>query len=314
MKLGVALGGGAARGLAHIGVLRELEAAGYRPDVVCGTSMGAFVAAAYASGRLDALEAFARKLDRSRVLSFFDFVFKGGLIQARRLFDFLAEDLPDIPCEALPIAFGAVATDLETGHEVWLRTGSLHSAVRASIALPGLIAPVYKDGRWLTDGGVSNPVPVSLCRALGATVVVAVEIEANARAEFPAPRAEADPPTHDEAEIPSMMEVVSQVVYLLQVRVSRFRIASDPPELHVRPQMAHVGLLDFHRADEAIQEGARAVRVAIAGSRLLDPNRRPSLDEVFGPQAAPPPPEPPADVPAAAPAEEGAPPAIVSAS
>lgn len=307
MKLGVALGGGAARGLAHIGVLRALEAAGYRPDVVCGTSMGAFVGAAYASGRLDALEAFARTLDRSRVLSFFDFVFKGGLIQARRLFEFLANDLPDVPCESLPLAFGAVATDLETGHEVWLRTGSLHSAVRASIALPGLIAPVYYEGRWLTDGGVSNPVPVSLCRALGATVVVAVEIEANTRPTFPQPRLEEDPPTHNEHDVPSLMEVVSQVVHLFQVRISRYRTASDPPELHVRPQMAHIGLLDFHRADEAIGEGARALHIALANSRLLDPTHRPAVEAVLGTQAAPPPAAPPAEVPI----EDGAPPPTV---
>lgn len=282
MRLGVALGSGAARGFTHIGVLRELEAAGYRPEVVCGSSMGAFVAGAYASGHLDRFEAFARGLDRNRVLAFFDFSFRGGLIQARRLFQFLSEDMPDRDIGALPVRFGAVATELERGHEVWLRAGSLHEAIRASIALPGLVAPVRVDGRWLTDGGVVNPIPVALCRALGADVVVAVDIEAAEHPKFPEPAELGEPAdgAEDPSRTPSMIEVVSQVVHVMQVRVARHRLAGEPPELHVRPQLGHVGLLDFHRAGEAIDEGRRALRAALDARRLI--SRTPGGDAVPG--------------------------------
>jgi len=358
MKIGIALGSGAARGFAHIGVLRELDALGVRPTVVCGSSMGALVAAAYAAGRLDAFERFALKLDQSSVLGLFDVSFRGGLIQARRLFEFLADDLPDRPIPELPMAFGVVATELGTGREVWLTEGSLHEALRASIALPGLIAPVRRGDRWLTDGGIVNPVPVSLCRALGAEAVVAVELEASRPIRFvddqrapgpplgageprsddaptvegglgvssvelpdpvspstpstPSPSlAPSEPPGDDAAEAsgggdlaqslgrlaervrkglwgstktegdapepprredpqpPSVYEVISQVVYLMQVRITRHRLAGEPPDLHVRPQLAGIGLLDFHRGDEAITEGRRAVRAALAAHRLM---------------------------------------------
>lgn len=175
-RVGLALGSGAARGWAHIGVIRALDEAGIRPEVVCGTSMGAMVGAAYASGSLDAFEVWGRELNWRQLVGLFDFSLRGGLIGARRLFEFVEEKLPDRTIESLPMPFAAVGTDLANGQEVWMREGDLLEALRASVALPGLITPVRWQGRWMVDGGLVNPVPVSLCRALGADSVIAVDL------------------------------------------------------------------------------------------------------------------------------------------
>ncbi len=175
-KVGLALGGGSARGWAHVGVLRGLEKRGIRPDVVCGTSAGALVGAAFALGRLDEIERWLALLQWRDVVGYLDFSFKGGVIKGRRLFDFFAEHVGDRNIEDLPMPFGAVATDLSNGDEIWLRRGSLFAAVRASVSIPGFLQPVKLDGRWLVDGGIVDPVPVELCRALGADIVIGVDI------------------------------------------------------------------------------------------------------------------------------------------
>lgn len=177
-RVGLALGSGAARGWAHIGVIRALEAAGIRPEIICGSSVGAVVGAAYASGRLDEFEEWVRALDRTRVVRNLDLSFRGGLFKAAQFFSFMAPSIPDREITTLDRPFAAVATDLESGREVWLRDGSIHAALRASVALPGLITPTRRDGRWLVDGGLVNPIPVSLCRALGAETVIAVDLNA----------------------------------------------------------------------------------------------------------------------------------------
>ncbi|MCB2039235.1 MAG: patatin-like phospholipase family protein, partial [Ottowia sp.] len=165
-----------ARGWAHIGVLRALTEAGIRPDVVCGASVGAIVGAAYATGELDRFEAWVRGMNRRAVMSFMDFNLGGGMLKGERLVNFMRERFDDRPIEALATPFAAVATALQTGDEVWLRSGSVTDAVRASFALPGLFTPVWHGGRLLVDGGLVNPVPVSLARALGAEVVIAVDL------------------------------------------------------------------------------------------------------------------------------------------
>lgn len=175
-RIGLALGSGAARGFAHIGVLRTLEEAGIRPDIVAGASIGAAVGAAYCAGRLDAFEHFARGLDRRQVWSYFDLSFRGGLIKGRKVFDFVHADIPDLAIEDLEIPFAAVAVDIALGREVWLQRGRLLDCLRASAAIPGIVTPVQMDGRWLIDGGVLNPVPVNVCRAMGATLVIAVDL------------------------------------------------------------------------------------------------------------------------------------------
>ena len=176
-KIGLALGGGSARGWAHIGVLRALNEAGIHPDIVAGTSIGAVVGGCYVAGELPALEKFARELTRRKVLGFLDFNFSGsGLITGQRLCNVLDARMKDVVIEDLPKRFVAVATEIGTGHEIWLSRGRLVDAMRASYALPGIFRPVAINGRWLFDGALVNPVPVSVCRALGARYVIAVNV------------------------------------------------------------------------------------------------------------------------------------------
>ena len=176
-KIGLALGGGAARGWAHIGVLRALEKAGIRPDIIAGTSIGAVVGSCFAANQLDHLELFARDLTRRRVFGYLDFNLSGtGLINGQRLVDRLDRHLGDRMIEDLPTRFAAVATEIGSGHEVWLSRGKLVEAVRASYALPGIFKPVKIAGRWLFDGALVNPIPVTVCRALGARYVIAVNL------------------------------------------------------------------------------------------------------------------------------------------
>jgi NTE family protein len=304
-RIGLALGSGAARGWAHVGVIRGLLAEGIVPEVVVGSSSGALVGAMYAAGRLDAFEAWGRALDWRQVVGYFDLTFRGGVIKARRLLDELAAGLPVARIEELAMPFACVATDLASGREAWLRRGPLLDALRASFAVPGLVAPVRIEERWLIDGGVANPVPVSLCRAMGADTVIAVDLntallgrrlrgaaEASPAAPAEPPAGEAEPagqatvatgrlrtaldalvadlrrrmnpsaPAVGDAR-PSIYEVLAQSLNIMQVRITRSRMAGDPPELLVTPRLADFGLLDFDRAREAIAEGERAVARAL---------------------------------------------------
>jgi NTE family protein len=291
-RVGLALGGGAARGWAHVGVIRALEQAGIRPDLVCGTSIGALVGAAYSAGELDRFEAWLLNLNLAEVLTFLDMGLIGGMIKGERLMTFFQRNFIDRPIDQLSMPFAAVATALETGAEVWLREGSTIDAVRASIALPALFTPVINEGRILVDGGLVNPVPVSLARAMGADIVIAVDLSADIlgrhlRAAPEPPDVEMSPwrrklqenlnaimPENPEAELrlPSMLDVVASSINIMQVRISRSRMAGEPPDVIVSPRLAHLGLLDFHRAGEAVEEGRRAMREELASlEALLDP-------------------------------------------
>src|SRR5512139_748127 len=285
-RVGLVLGSGSARGWAHIGVIRGLEQAGIRPDIVCGTSIGALVGAAYAAGELDRLESWALGMRFRDVVGYLDISLSSGLIKGERLMDFFRRHVEDRPIEKLAMPFGAVATVLETGAEVWLREGSTMDAVRASIALPGLISPVLSsEGMLLVDGGLVNPVPVSLARAMGADVLIAVDLGADMRVHARGVNHEAEAATpevtnwmrklkenlgtlipalsKDEPAMPSMIEVLASSINVMQVRITRSRMAGEPPDLIVTPHLSHLELLDFDQAKAAIEEGRRAVeRVA----------------------------------------------------
>jgi NTE family protein len=284
-RLGLALGSGSARGWAHIGVIRALEAAGVRPDIVAGTSIGALVGVAYAAGELDRLERWVLELGVADVIGFMDLSFGGGAFKGDRLVEFFRRNALDRPIETLALAFGAVATSLNTGAEVWLRSGSMLEAVRASIALPGVFTPVSRDGAFLVDGGLVNPVPVSLARAMGADSVIAVDLGSDilgrrfrvpARAATPASgvqnwiqnlRSSFGAPDEggpgEQKPLPSLPDVIAASMDIVQVRIARSRLAGEPPELLVAPRLARLRLFDFHCAREAIEEGRRAVeRVA----------------------------------------------------
>ena len=280
-RVGLALGSGSARGWAHIGVIRALEQAGIRPDIVCGTSIGALVGAAYAAGELDRLEQWVLELGFKDVLSYLDVGLSGGLIRGERLMDHFRQHFMDRPIEQLSIPFAAVATALHTGAEIWLRHGSTLDAVRASIAVPGFFAPALHDGMVLVDGGLVNPVPVSLARAMGADVVIAVDLGSDILGRRLSADAASEPPdsvvgdwiqklkdnlnslvparASEETTMPSMLDVLTSSLNIMQVRITRSRMAGEPPDLLVTPRLAHLRLLDFHKAKEAIEEGHRAV-------------------------------------------------------
>lgn len=284
--IGIALGGGAARGWSHIGILRALETIGVAPDIVCGTSIGALVGAAYASSRLDALEEWIVGLDFWDMLRLLDVKF-GGLVEGERVMKAFIERVQDVPIESLPKRFGAVATDLDSGREVWFQSGSLALAVRASISLPGLFNPVRRGDRWLVDGGLVDPVPVSLCRAMGARWVIAVNLSGDLlgrqylrRSRIPKTgdllgqlgnRLQAalgnqekkpwSPRRESEDETPSLFDVMAGAMNIMQDRIIRSRLAGDPPDVVLAPRVGHLALMDFHRAEEAIAAGRNCVEI-----------------------------------------------------
>jgi NTE family protein len=288
-KIGLALGGGAARGWAHIGVLRALLEAGIRPDFVAGTSIGAVVGGCQAADQLDTLEEFARSLTRRKVLGYLDFNMSGsGLITGQRLCDRLETHLGDLAIEDLATRFTAVATEIGTGHEVWLSRGRLVDAIRASYALPGIFRPINLNGRWLFDGALVNPVPVSVCRALGARYVIAVNLNTDMCGRgtvvphVVAEREEARELVPVKAkngraalkllqrqlfgrgdDVPGISTVVVDAFNIVQDRIARSRLAGDPPDAMISPKLAGIGPFEFHRADELIERGAAATHRAV---------------------------------------------------
>lgn len=282
-RIGLALGSGSARGWSHIGVLRVLARAGIVPDIVCGTSIGALVGAVHAAGRLDWLHDWVRALDWQGVISLIDLNIGGGLIEGEKLVGFFQRHFEDRGIGQLPVAFGCVATELATGREVWLREGPVIDAVRASIALPGLLTPAERDGRLLVDGGLVNPVPVSLCRAMGADLVIAVDLNwdlVGRRNRTAAENAEPNGqgglidsilahfrPRHAapeaQAELPSMLDVLSTSINILQVRITRSRLAGEPADAMIRPRLSDIAAMDWHRGATAIDEGERAATDAL---------------------------------------------------
>lgn len=292
-RIGLALGSGAGRGWAHIGVLRALDRAGVEVDVICGTSVGALVGGVYLAGRLDELEEWARKLNMLRLLRYMDVRVKGGgLIAGDRLMTRLERDLGGIAVEDLGKPFAAIATELPTGHEIWLRRGPLANAVRASFALPGVFTPYPFEGRWLVDGALVNPVPVSVCRAFASRLVIAVNLNADIIGKERQPRAKSQHPAEGEAkdgaggrvrriaegrveslmrrvlgadpeEGPSLFNVMASSLGVIQDRLSRSRLAGDPPDVTIAPRLGHIGMLEFDRAEEAIAEGEAATERAL---------------------------------------------------
>ena len=261
-RLGLALGSGSARGWAHIGVIRALEERGLRPDILVGASVGALVAASHAGSRLDALEQWVRALTQREVWRLVDPHLRGGgVMTGNRLMDAIATSVGDPLIEQLEKGFAAVATDLHTGEEVWIREGPAMTAVRASSGLPGLFTPTWYLERWLVDGGVVNPLPVSVCRALGADLVIAVDLSR--------------PVGHGDPEVlrrspPSLFESMSNAVNIMQDSITRSRLVIDPADLVLRPDLRHFQLMDFHRAAEAIEIGYRHV---VDNEALLEPIR-----------------------------------------
>jgi len=278
--IGLALGSGVARGWAHIGVLKALEEAGIKPDIVCGTSIGALVGGLYLTNNLDKLEDWALDLGRSSMFRFLDLrLTGGGLISGRKLYKVIEEATGDTQIEDLDVPFAAITTELGTGHEIWVRHGHLAGAIQASYALPGLFSPQKIDNRWLIDGALTNPVPVSVCRALGARLVIAVNLNADTFGMTHVGESESDfseeisslglftSPVNivkhrffdKSASEPSIFGVMMSALNIVQDRLSRSRLAGDPPDVTIAPRLAQYGLLEFDKAEQMIEEGRNAV-------------------------------------------------------
>jgi NTE family protein len=290
-RIGLALGSGSARGWSHIGVIRVLERAGISPDIVCGTSIGALVGAAYAAGELDRLEPWVKGLTWQAVLGLLDFKIGGGLIEGGKLVEFFRSHFKDEGIAQLKKPFACVATDLYTGREIWLREGSVIDAVRASIALPGLFTPAQRDGKLLVDGSLVNPIPVSLCRAMGADIVIAVDLNWDLmghHSRVAVQTKETVPPASRGAlldailakfrltarlngngngngakDMPSMLDVMATSLNIMQVRITQSRLAGEPADVMIRPRVFDIAPMDYHLATVAIAEGERAAEHAL---------------------------------------------------
>jgi NTE family protein len=270
IRIGLALGSGVARGWAHLGVLKAIDRLGLVPDIIAGTSIGALIGGFYAAGGVDGLEQWARKLTTLRMLRYLKLPLNGGMVSGTKLFNEAQAFLGDLAIEDLPVPFVAVATDLWTGHEIWLRDGKLVEAMRASLSLPGVFKPRRIRGHWLVDGALVNPVPVSVCRALGAEMVIAVnlnhDIIGKAHESDEPPEEDGDTLANLTASLrhfrhgePSTFNVMVTSLNIIQDRIARSRLAGEPPDVSINPRIGHIGLLEFDRAEELISAGEEAV-------------------------------------------------------
>ncbi|MDB5985417.1 MAG: patatin [Nevskia sp.] len=289
--VGLALGSGSSRGWSHIGVILGLEEIGVRPQVVAGTSIGALVGAVYVSGQLQEFGEWVRKLSVRDVVGLMDFTLSGGVVKGEKLFGFFHENHRNPNIEDLEQRFVSVATEMKTGREIWITRGPVFAAARASCALPGVFTPVKHEDRWMLDGALVNPVPVSACRASGAEVVIAVNLNAQlvgshlstaSRAEVQREGAGQQATSvkdrgfwqkvmayfeSGDGKDPGFFDVVAASVNIMQDRITRSRMAGDPPELTLLPRLEDFALMDFHRAGEAIDEGRRLVELHAAEIR-----------------------------------------------
>ena len=279
----LALGGGAARGWAHIGVLRALDEAGIQVNMIAGTSIGALVGGCYLAGKLDALEEFARSLTKRRLFGLLDLHLGGsGLFGGMKLTARMQEHLAGMTFDDIEKPFVCVAAEIRTGHEIWLSSGSLITAMRASYALPGVFEPVRCNKRVLVDGALVNPVPVSVCRAYEQPLVVAVNlhydlfgraavlkhaaIDVEPERQLPV---EMDSAARDREARLGITGVMVEAFNIIQDRISRARLAGDPPDLSLQPKLGHIGLTEFHRADELIKIGYEATMAQLVELQRL---------------------------------------------
>lgn len=285
LNIGLALGSGSSRGWSHIGIINALSELGITANIICGTSVGALVGASYVTGKIDKLEEWACSLTKLEAARYLDInTSLTGFVNTDKMHyllnEYVASD--EVVIEDLTKLFAAVATDLETGKEIWLTKGSLIQAVWTSITLPGLFPAIRNNNRWLVDGGLVNPVPVSVCRALGADIVIAVNLNGDiVGRHFEKPkkvikqnngiggkitelvRGYTDSlfsPHKDAEQPPGLLDAMAGSINIVQDRITRCRMAEDPPDILLAPKLSHIGLLDFHRANEAIREGKACVQ------------------------------------------------------
>ncbi len=277
LKIGLALGSGGARGWCHIGVLNALEEIGVVPDMVAGTSMGALVGAAWAGGKLEELETWVRGLTRTQFVRLLDVGFRsGGLVQARKIEALLRGIGLPPRIEELERPFTAIATDMETGREIWFSKGATYHAVRASAGIPGVMSPIHYQGHWLLDGGLTNPVPVSALRVMGAEILIAVNPSGKAHGKIWSPPEQkpgagswlsavlpfgipAPDTSAPELVAPNYFDVLTAALDVMEDTIRRARLAGEPPHITLNSAFEEFGVLELYRGAEAIEEGRRMV-------------------------------------------------------
>jgi NTE family protein len=307
--VGLALGSGSSRGWAHIGAIEALEEEGIPIDNVAGSSVGSYVGALYASGSLKSLKEFVLSMDGKKVFSYFDVVLpRSGILNGtkrlKELFSFHtdAEDFSELN---IPVMM--VATDLTTGKKVVLKSGNILTALRATMSIPGLFAPVMVKGRWLVDGGLVDPVPVGVARALEADVVIAVDLNSGVvshqkpkRKIKPAVPKTVDSTAYDsellnkmvayyehaetsftsrinellhrESSTPDIIETVMTSINIMQERITRINLAVEPPDVLIQPRLGQLKMMDFDQVEQTIEEGYISVKEKIADiKKLLEP-------------------------------------------
>jgi len=270
-KIGLALGGGAARGGAHIGVINALKAANIPIDYVAGTSIGALVGGFLAIDKMDALEQLVLGLDWKTIIKFFDVVFpKVGLVEGKKVEEILRESLGEFDIKELPIPFAAVATDIVSGEEVILNAGDIVEAIRASIAIPGIFTPIKWQDRILVDGGLVNPVPVNVVKKMGAEIVIGVDV--NAKVVIPTMQKMKKLTSKDKETkeaFPNIIEIIMSAVYIMEQQITKYKLASDKADVLIEPEVGHIGFLEFHRTPETIAEGYKTATEKIKEIKAL---------------------------------------------
>lgn len=291
MKVGLALGSGAARGWAHIGIIEALEEIGVQVSAVAGCSIGSYVGASYCAGNLSELKAWVLGMSEWQVATLMGVSMqKGGLVSGEKVFKKLADDFTTENIEQLTIPFSTVATDMRRGQEIIFTQGSTVDAIRSSCSIPGIFPPHRYQDRWLLDGAVVNPVPVSLCRQLGVDIVIAVNLNSDFSpsdtethnqqqkkneakfnqfmgesiesisqwwdSKFPS---DEEKSKQEKQTPPSFFNCMTNAIDIMQDRVTRSRLAGDPPDILLSPKLGHIGIMEFHRAEEAIEIGRACV-------------------------------------------------------
>jgi NTE family protein len=304
--LGLALGGGAARGLAHIGVLKVLEEAGITIDIIAGTSMGAFIGAMYAAGvPVTQMEKAAREIDWFRMARLLDPVLPtSGLTDGKKLVTFIAELLPARDFKDLKQSLAVTATDINTGESIIIKQGDLLEALRASLAFPGIFSPVRFGKRFLVDGGLCKPIPTDVARSLGAEKIIGIStipavvkqtpetflpprhgraktvsrwrgffsargIEQAMRSALGQETEETEVETSEYLKTPNIFRVCAQSVAIMENVINELRLRQNPHDLIIRPHLDGITLLEFYRAEEIIAAGEKATRAALPDIEYL---------------------------------------------
>ncbi|MCK5460581.1 patatin-like phospholipase family protein [Candidatus Gracilibacteria bacterium] len=281
-KIGLALGSGAARGCAHIGVLKALSNMGIEPDIICGSSMGTIVAASYAAGNLEKLEKKFCSFTKMQIAKFLQFdISLINFVKKKQLNTFFTKYVcdKDKKIEDLPKSFGAVSTLFKTGDEVFFSDGLVFDAIFASIAMPGLFAPFNYKGKWLIDGGLVNPIPISLCKKLGADIVIAVNLNSDIAGKHLNKKKNSMTNNYIAKKIsskieqysnnffssqkdktpPNFINTILNSINIMQYNIALNRMKIDNPDIILNPKLSHIGLMEFNRAKEAIEEGEACV-------------------------------------------------------